>query len=62
MKGMIFMSTNIIYCFSGTGNCLDFAKNLAKALGDTDIVMMQKESALFSPATAAVCPAELRSL
>lgn len=43
MKGMIFMSTNIIYCFSGTGNCLDFAKNLAKALGDTDIVMMRSQ-------------------
>ena len=37
------MSTNIIYCFSGTGNCLDFAKNLAKALGDTDIVMMRSQ-------------------
>ena len=27
------MSQNIIYCFSGTGNCLDIAKNIAKALG-----------------------------
>ena len=36
------MSQNIIYCFSGTGNCLDIAKNIAKALGDTDIVMMRR--------------------
>ena len=35
------MSENVIFCFSGTGNCLDFAKNLAKALGDTDIIMMR---------------------
>ena len=35
------MSTNIIYCYSGTGNCLDMAKNIAKELGDTDIVMMR---------------------
>ena len=36
------MSRNLIYCFSGSGNCLDIAKNIAKALGDTDIVMMRK--------------------
>ena len=35
------MSTNIIYCYSGTGNCLDMAKNIANELGDTDIVMMR---------------------
>ena len=35
------MSTNLIYCYSGTGNCLDMAKNIAKELGDTDIVMMR---------------------
>ena len=35
------MSENVIFCFSGTGNCLDFAKNLAKAIGDTDIIMMR---------------------
>ena len=35
------MSENIIYCYSGSGNCLDMAKNIAKALGDTDIVMMR---------------------
>jgi len=37
------MSKNIIYCYSGTGNCLDIAKNIAKELGDTDIVMMRKK-------------------
>ena len=36
------MSKNVIYCFSGTGNCLDIAKNIAKVLGDTDIVMMRR--------------------
>ena len=36
------MADNIIYCFSGTGNCLDLAKNIAKELGDTDVVMMRK--------------------
>ena len=35
------MSKNVIFCFSGTGNCLDIAKNIAKSLGDTDIVMMR---------------------
>lgn len=35
------MSENIIYCYSGSGNCLDIAKNIAKKLGDTDIVMMR---------------------
>ncbi len=35
------MSTNIIYCYSGSGNCLYMAKNIAKKLGDTDIVMMR---------------------
>ena len=35
------MSSNIIYCYSGGGNCLDMAKNIARELGDTDIVMMR---------------------
>ena len=35
------MSKNLIYCYSGSGNCLDIAKNIAKYLGDTDIVMMR---------------------
>lgn len=36
------MSENIIYCYSGSGNCLDMAKNIAKGLGNADIVMMRK--------------------
>ena len=33
------MSENIIYCYSGSGHCLNMAKSIAKRLGDTDIVM-----------------------
>lgn len=40
------MSKNVIFCFSGTGNCLDIAKNIAKELGDTDIVMMRAAPAV----------------
>ena len=36
------MSKNIIFCYSGGGNCLNIAKNIAEKLGDTDIVMMRK--------------------
>ena len=35
------MSENIIYCFSGSGHCLNMAKQIAKVLGDTDIVLMR---------------------
>ena len=35
------MSENIIYCYSGSGHCLDMAKKIAKVLKDTDIVMMR---------------------
>ena len=35
------MSENVIFCFSGTGNCLDLAKNIARGLGDTDIILMR---------------------
>ena len=35
------MSENIIYCYSGSGHCLDMAKTIAKGLGDTDIIMMR---------------------
>lgn len=35
------MSENVIFCYSGTGNCLDIAKNIARSLGDTDIIMMR---------------------
>lgn len=35
------MSKNIIYCYSGSGHCLNMAKSIAKILGDTDIVLMR---------------------
>ena len=40
------MKENVIFCYSGTGNCLDMAKNIAKDLGDTDIIMMRKYPAV----------------
>lgn len=40
------MSKNVIFCFSGSGNCLDIAKSIAARLGDTDIVMMRAEPAV----------------
>lgn len=40
------MSKNVIFCYSGSGNCLDIAKTIAKKLGDTDIVMMRSAPAL----------------
>ncbi len=40
------MSENVIFCYSGTGNCLDMAKNIARELGDTDIVMMRRTPAV----------------
>ena len=40
------MKENIIFCYSGTGNCLDMANNIAKRLGNTDIVMMRKYPAV----------------
>ena len=40
------MSENIIYCYSGSGHCLNMAKSIAKALGDTDIVMMRSFPAI----------------
>ena len=36
------MSENVIFCFSGSGNCLDIAKNIAAGLGDTDIVSLRR--------------------
>ena len=35
------MSENIIYCYSGSGHCLNMAKEIASRLGDTDIVLMR---------------------
>ena len=46
------MSENVIFCYSGTGNCLDMAKNIARELGDTDIVMMRSAPAVTDVRTA----------
>ena len=35
------MSENIIYCYSGSGHCLNMAKKIAAHLGDTDIILMR---------------------
>ena len=43
------MSKNVIFCYSGSGNCLDIAKNIAKRLGDTDIVMTVSYTHLTLP-------------
>ena len=40
------MSENVIFCYSGTGNCLDMAKTIARELGDTDIILMRREPAV----------------
>ena len=40
------MAKNMIFCFSGTGNCLDMVRNIARVLGDTDIVMMRSAPAV----------------
>ena len=40
------MSENIIYCYSGSGHCLNMAKSIAQALGSTDIVMMRSFPAI----------------
>lgn len=40
------MSKNVIFCYSGSGNCLDISKNIAKRLGDTDIIMMRSAPAV----------------
>lgn len=40
------MSKNVIFCYSGTGNCLDMAKNIAKALDETDMIMMRSMPAV----------------
>ena len=40
------MNKNIIFCFSGTGNCLDLAKNIARHIGGADIVMMRSAPAV----------------
>jgi flavodoxin len=38
------MNKNIIFVFSGTGNSLKVAKDIAAALGDCDIISMGRET------------------
>ena len=40
------MDKNVIFCYSGTGNCLDLAKNIAHGIGGADIIMMRSEPAI----------------
>ena len=40
------MNRTVIFCYSGTGNCLDLAKNIAYNLGGADIVMMRSAPAV----------------
>lgn len=46
------MASNIIYCYSGSGNCLDIAKTIAKELGDTDIIMVRKKPSVTNALNA----------
>ena len=36
------MHKNVIFCFSGTGNCLNLSKMIAHDMGGADIVMMRR--------------------
>lgn len=45
-KEVYLMSENVIFCYSGTGNCLDMTKNIARELGDTDIILMRRAPAV----------------
>ena len=40
------MHENVIFYWSGTGNCLDLAKNIARAMGGADLVSLRKAPAL----------------
>ena len=40
------MNKNVIFCYSGTGNCLDLARNIAQGIGGADIVMMRSAPAV----------------
>lgn len=40
------MHENVIFCYSGTGNCLDLAKNIASGLGGADIILMRAKPAV----------------
>lgn len=45
---------NVIYCFSGTGNCMDAAIKIAKTLKNTRIISMK-----CNPAEAASMDADV---
>ena len=36
------MHKNVIFCFSGTGNCLNLAKMIGRDMGGADIVMLRR--------------------
>ena len=36
------MHENIIFCFSGTGNCLSIAQNIAKNIGGAEVIRIRK--------------------
>ena len=40
------MAENVIFYFSGTGNCLDIARNIAKGIGGADLVRIRKGMAV----------------
>lgn len=44
-SGVMKMKKNrtVIFCFSGSGNCLDISKTIARVLGNTDIVMLRSK-------------------
>ena len=41
------MDKNVIFCYSGTGNCLNLARNIAKGIGGADIIMMRSKPAVI---------------
>lgn len=58
---------NTVYCFSGTGNSLSVAKDIAERLGDTSVVLVadvinERQIALASERVGFVCPAYFGSL
>ena len=40
------MRENVIFYWSGTGNCLDMAKNIAKGMGGADLISLRKMPAV----------------
>ncbi len=46
------MTGNIIFYFSGTGNCLDIARNIAKEIGGARIIRIKKKMPFFKVSDA----------